>query len=46
MKTANDLDSMDETLYLLSNAKNTARLFKSIQQFIDGDVEEHELIDE
>lgn len=41
-----DFDAMQETMYLVSNPHNAARLLKAIQMADAGEVTEHDLIED
>lgn len=43
--TEDDLNSLNETLHILSSQKNAAKLFESIKQAEDGDFVEVDLED-
>ena len=45
MMTEDDYNSLQETLYLLSSAKNSSRLFESMKQAESGDFVEVNLED-
>ena len=45
MLSADEFDSMSETLYLISTTANRARLEKSLKDFAEGNTVEGELVD-